>query len=65
MTVLVEEIAIELALRLSLGAVVGFVSGLLSTADQAERQRYCRRCGSAVASLARPDQVAASNEYRQ
>jgi hypothetical protein len=63
MTVIVEQVAVELAVTLSLGAVFGFVSRLLSAPDQADRrnrQQHCCRCGSAVTAEAWPDQVPAS-----
>jgi hypothetical protein len=55
MPALVEHIAVEFAVTLSVGAVLGFVSGLLSTDDQADQgsARHCRRCGS-IAPKPRP-----------
>jgi hypothetical protein len=58
MTVFIEQVAVELAVTLSVGAVFGFVSGLLSMpehADQTHRRQSCRRCGSVVGAEPWPD----------
>jgi hypothetical protein len=48
MTVFVEQVAVEVAVTLSVGAVLGFFSGLMSGPRHADRRgRTCRRCGAA------------------
>jgi hypothetical protein len=44
MTVFAEQVAVELAVTLSVGAVLGFASGLLSVPEQAGRPSQCRAC---------------------
>jgi hypothetical protein len=59
MPVFVEMVAVELAVTVSVGAVLAFVSGLLSPPKQSEpqhRPQGCRHCGSATAVEAGLDQ---------
>jgi hypothetical protein len=42
MTVFAEQVAVEVAVTLTVGAILGFVSGLLSVGGHA-RCRTCRR----------------------
>ena len=49
MPVLIELFAVELAVTVSVGAVLAFVSGLMSTPEQSgqrDRPQGCRQCGS-------------------
>lgn len=67
MMAFVELVAVELAVTLSFGAVVSFVSGFLSTPGQPKRQnprQACHRCGSAEAIEAWPDQDGAGGGHR-
>jgi hypothetical protein len=68
MTAFVEKIAVEIVVTLCVGAVVGFISVLLSTPDEAARQNRrlaCRHCGSDAMLEAKPDQVQPGNEPQQ
>ena len=44
MTVFVEQVAIEVAVTLTVGAVVGFVSELMSGSDGDVGHARCRAC---------------------
>jgi hypothetical protein len=67
MMVFVELVAVELAVTVSLGAVVGFFSGLLSMPEQADRrnrrQACCRRDSVGLFEAA-PHQGRATNGHR-
>jgi hypothetical protein len=55
MAVFVELVAVELAVTVSVGAVMAFVAGLLSAPNQSERPcppRGCDRCGAVVGDAA-------------
>jgi hypothetical protein len=67
MMAFVELVAVELAMTLSFGVVVSFVSGFLSIPRQSERQnrRPACRCGSAEAFEAWQDQDGAGEGHRQ
>lgn len=68
MTAFVEKIAVEIVVTLCVGAVVGFISVLLSTPDEAARQNrrlVCRRCGFDAITAAKPEHVQAGNEHQQ
>jgi hypothetical protein len=57
MMIFVELIAVELAVTVSLGAVFGFVSRLMSMPEQAERRNRrptCFRCRSVTTFKAAP-----------
>jgi hypothetical protein len=67
MMVFAEPVAVELAVTVSLGAVLGLVSGLLSMPEQADRrnrrQACCRR-GSVAAFEAALYQERPTNGHR-
>ena len=64
----IEEVIVEFAVTLTLGAVFGFMSGLVTTtlqqADRRDRLQACR-CGSVATIEVRPDQDRASKGYRR
>jgi hypothetical protein len=57
MMVFAEQVAIELAMTVSFGAIFGFVSGLLSTPRQDARRQTCCRRSPVAAIEAGLDQV--------
>jgi hypothetical protein len=64
MMVFAEQVAIELAVTVSFGAIFGFVSGLLSTPGQTARRQTCYRRSPVVAIEAGLDQVDPCNGLR-
>jgi hypothetical protein len=65
MTALVEKIAVEIVVSLCVGAVLGVVSALSSTPDEAAGQKQrlvCRRCGSDTTVEAEPGRLRPVNE---
>jgi hypothetical protein len=67
MTAFIELVAVELAVTLSVGAVLGFVSWLLSTPERSKRRNRpqgCRHCGSVGADGSRPDQGRANKGHQ-
>ena len=66
MPAFVELFAVELAVAVSVGAVLAFVSGLVSTPRRREPPqglRACRNCGSVGTIDAGPDQDRASKRH--
>jgi hypothetical protein len=66
MPAFVELFAVELAVAVSAGAVLAFVSGLVSTHRRRELPRGpqgCRNCGSVGTIDAGPDQGRASKRH--
>jgi len=68
MMVLVELVAVELAVTLSFSAACAFVSGFLSTPEQSNRQnrgQACHRCGAAAIMETGPDQYGTGKGRQQ
>ena len=67
MPAFVELFAVELAVAVSAGAVLAFVSGLVSAPRRRElphRPRACRNCGSVRTIDAGPDQDRTSKRHQ-
>ncbi len=65
MTTFVEKLVAEIVVSLCIGAVLGLISPLLSTPDEAVRQNRrlaCRRSGSNASIEVAPDQVRPGDE---
>jgi hypothetical protein len=67
MTTFIEKIAVEIVISLCVGAVLGVISGLLPSPDEAVRHNrrvVCHRRGSDELIEAGPDQVGAGDEHQ-
>ncbi len=64
MTTFVEKLVAEIVVSLCIGAVLGLISPLFSTPDEAVRQNRlaCRRSGSNASIEVAPDQVRPGDE---
>jgi hypothetical protein len=68
MPAFIELFAVELAVAVSAGAVLAFVSGLASAPTGREpghRRLRCRDCGSAMSAGAGPDQYREAERHQQ
>jgi hypothetical protein len=67
MMVFIEQVALELAVTVSVGAVLGFISGLSSMPEQADRRnrrQACRRQRSGAPYKAGPYHECATKGHR-